>query len=182
MNTPYGVRRVTYSDYVASGKVLECVESLIRREVMPYYGNTHTEASHTGHVTTLLREQARARILKSCHADETTKLIFTNSGVTGVQPPLASQEIVNTFPLFVGSINRIIGMLGLRIPFNLNKKYALDSHIPAEERPVVLVSSYEHHSNELPWRETIADIFVVPQTQSGQVLNRSSTLQPFSPM
>ena len=31
------------------------------------------------------------------------------------------------------------------------------------ERPVVFIGPYEHHSNELPWRESIADVVTDPR-------------------
>ena len=45
---PYGVRRVTYADYTASGRSLTFVEDFIRDAVLPLYANTHTESSGTG--------------------------------------------------------------------------------------------------------------------------------------
>jgi selenocysteine lyase/cysteine desulfurase len=37
----------------------------------------------------------------------------------------------------------------------------------APERPVVFVGPFEHHSNELPWRESIADVVVIEQDEDG---------------
>jgi selenocysteine lyase/cysteine desulfurase len=34
---------------------------------------------------------------------------------------------------------------------------------------VVFIGPYEHHSNELPWRESIADVVVVPEDADGHV-------------
>ncbi|MGD8486507.1 MAG: aminotransferase, partial [Chloroflexota bacterium] len=40
---PFGVRRLTYADYTASGRSLGFIEDYIREQVMPLYANTHTE-------------------------------------------------------------------------------------------------------------------------------------------
>ena len=60
--TPFGLRRVTYADYTASGRSLSFIEDFIRETVLPLYANTHTESSGTGLQTTRFREDARAII------------------------------------------------------------------------------------------------------------------------
>ena len=42
---PFGLRRVTYADYTASGRALTFVEDYLRDAVLPLYANTHTESS-----------------------------------------------------------------------------------------------------------------------------------------
>ena len=37
------------------------------------------------------------------------------------------------------------------------------------ERPVVFIGPYEHHSNEIPWRETIADVVVIAEDHDGRI-------------
>jgi selenocysteine lyase/cysteine desulfurase len=37
------------------------------------------------------------------------------------------------------------------------------------DRPVVFVGPYEHHSNELPWRESVADVVTVPLDGTGAI-------------
>jgi selenocysteine lyase/cysteine desulfurase len=37
------------------------------------------------------------------------------------------------------------------------------------ERPVVFIGPYEHHSNELPWRESIADVVTIREDDAGRV-------------
>lgn len=44
-----------YMDHTASGQSLRCIEDVIAKEVLPYYGNTHTSATHTSSVSTLYR-------------------------------------------------------------------------------------------------------------------------------
>ena len=34
---------------------------------------------------------------------------------------------------------------------------------------MVFIGAYEHHSNELPWRESLADVVAIPLNDSGQI-------------
>ena len=150
METPYGRRRVTYADYTASGRALTFIEDFIRDQVLPSYANTHTESSGTGLQTTRLREEARAIIHEAVGGDEDSVVVFAGSGCTG-------------------AIAKLIGVLGLRIPSALEDNYHLTEHIPPAERPVIFLGPYEHHSNEVPWRETIADVVVIHEDVDGGV-------------
>jgi len=64
--------------------------------------------------------------------------------------------------IFCGSgatsaVNKLIGILELRT-------------VPVPEvRPVVFVGPYEHHSNELPWRESIAEVVVIGADRDGHI-------------
>ena len=76
--------------------------------------------------------------------------------------------------IFCGSgataaVAKLIGILELRIPNGLDDRYRLSARIPGRERPVVFVGPYEHHSNELPWRESIADVVVIAEDSDGHV-------------
>jgi hypothetical protein len=48
LDTPFGQRRMCYSDWTASGRSLTFIEEYIRTEVLPLYANTHSEAADTG--------------------------------------------------------------------------------------------------------------------------------------
>ena len=149
--TPFGLRRVTYADYTASGRSLSFIEDFIRENVLPLYANTHTETSGTGRQTTRFREDARDIIRTSVGGtSDEHAVIFAGSGSTGV-------------------IDRLINVLGLRVPVELDERYGLTSRIPAEQRPVVFVGPYEHHSNELPWRESIADVVEIGEDADGAI-------------
>src|SRR5689334_20289166 len=147
---PFGPRRVTYADYTASGRSVTFIEDFISDEVLPRYANTHTESSGTGLQTTRLREDARAIIRGAVGGDAQTCVIFCGSGCTG-------------------AVDKLIGIMNLRLPADLDDRYQLSSHIPAAERPVVFVGPFEHHSNELPWRESIADVVTIPEDRDGHI-------------
>ena len=150
IETPFGSRPLIYADYTASGRSLCFIEDFIRDEVLPYYANTHSETSFTGAQTTVLREQAREIIRQAVNGTHQDKVIFCGSGATS-------------------AINKLIDMLNLRLSQDLLDDYGLDGVIPVKHRPAVFVGPYEHHSNELPWRESIADVVVIPLNSAGQL-------------
>eukprot|EP00045_Choanoeca_perplexa_P002231 m.23525 g.23525 ORF g.23525 m.23525 type:complete len:561 (-) comp11398_c0_seq2:38-1720(-) len=138
--TPYGSVPLVYADYTASGRSLASIETRLQQHVLPSYANTHTDASFTGRTTGRLREEARATILAACggNVDEHA-VIFSGPGSTS-------------------AIATMISILQLHSSSKLKRK----------RRPVVFVSSMEHHSNEVSWRETKADVVRVPMDDKGQ--------------
>lgn len=150
IRTPFGDMPLIYADYTASGRALTFIEDYIRQQVLPYYANTHTETSYSGAQTTAFREEARDEVRRAVNGGGEDKVIFCGPGATA-------------------AINKLIDILGLRLPRELSQRYDLESNIPADQRPVVFIGPYEHHSNELPWRESIADVVSMPLTEHGQI-------------
>ncbi|ASM74470.1 MULTISPECIES: aminotransferase class V-fold PLP-dependent enzyme [Roseobacteraceae] len=132
---PFGPRALIYADYVASGRSINFIEDAIRKHVLPFYGNTHTETSFTGRRSTQLRELARETVRKSMGADANHAVIFAGSGATG-----AADKLV-----------RALSMQGLN------------------QEAVVFIGPYEHHSNDLIWRESGAQIVRIPLNNEGSV-------------
>lgn len=139
IHTPFGVRTLTYADYTASGRSLDFIEDAIRHHVLPFYANTHTEANATGQQTTAFREQARQQIREAVNASIDDLVIFCGSGATS-------------------AINTLISQIGLRQLSESEKSEVC-----------VFIGPYEHHSNELPWRELGIKVIRIPESKDGGV-------------
>ena len=141
---PFGDRMITYADFTASGRSLHCIEDYLRRTVLVEYANTHTEDSVTGLRTTERCHEVAAMVKRSVGADpEGDVVLWCGTGSTG-------------------SIKRFQEILGLAIPPGCDVETC-----GGRGRPTVIVGPYEHHSNEITWRETTARVLQCPLDANG---------------
>ncbi|MBU0551060.1 aminotransferase class V-fold PLP-dependent enzyme [Myxococcota bacterium] len=146
---PFGPRMLTYADHTASGRAVDFIEDYLRHTALVEYGNTHTEDSYTGRRTTLRAEEAAAMVKAGVGADERDVVLFCGTGSTG-------------------AIARFQEILRLKIAPGADKAKARAA-VGLDERPLVIVGPYEHHSNEISWRETLAEVVECPMDEAGLI-------------
>ncbi|TVU51283.1 hypothetical protein EJB05_02694, partial [Eragrostis curvula] len=149
-DTPFGRRVLTYADQTASGRSLRHIEDYLVKEVLPFYGNTHTEDSHVGSKTTRLVHKA-ARYVKRCMgAGAGDALLFCGAGTTA-------------------AIKRLQEVIGVAAPSAELLRGRLAAQLRTQERWVVFVGPYEHHSNLLSWRRSLADVVEIGVDDDGLI-------------
>ena len=158
--TPFGRRLMVYCDYTASGRCLRFVESYLQ-SLQRVYANTHTEDDITGRSMSQLLHEAEDAIKKSVNAGPNGRIIACGTGATGAIDKLQQIVGVAMAPATRQNLHDIIDRSGI----------AADEFQAAmrKTQPVVFVGPYEHHSNEISWRQCLAETVEVQLDASGQV-------------
>jgi selenocysteine lyase/cysteine desulfurase len=144
--TPFGLRRILYADWTASGRLYRPLEEKISRWMGPFMANTHTESNMTGSYMTEAYKEAKRMIKQHVNANEHDAVILDGFGMTSV-------------------INKLQRMLGVRVP----EKWRHRLQLSEEERPVVFLTHMEHHSNHTSWLETLCEVVILKPTDQGEV-------------
>jgi len=148
-DTPFGTRLQVYADYTASGKSLILIEKYMV-ELQKLYANTHTNDSMTGRVMTDILHLAEAKIKKFLHADDNYYIVPTGSGATGA----------------IVKLSEILGLyISPSLKIRLQKKFDMSTN----DRPVVFIGPYEHHSNILIWKESYAEVVEIGLNSDGDI-------------
>ena len=162
VSTPYGERPMVYADYTASGRQLAFVEDYLHG-LAGLYANSHTEDSTTGRTATRLLHDAETAIKRHVNAGPGGKVLCVGTGSTGAIHKL--QEILG-----IAVPPATLRDLGARLAAELGDDRA--GRLVADLRqhgPVVFVGPYEHHSNEVTWREGLCTVVEIALDADGQV-------------
>jgi selenocysteine lyase/cysteine desulfurase len=162
VTTPFGERLMVYADYTASGRCLAMIEKYIQN-LQRIYANTHTEDDISGRSMTRLLEAAEHAIKHSVNAGPDGRIICVGTGATGAIDKL--QQIIGVAlpPATRQNLTRM-----MEEALGAEAHAAFSEHLQ-KQQPVVFVGPYEHHSNEISWRENLATVVEVRLDADGSV-------------
>lgn len=142
-----GVNKENYFDYTASGLAYEPIERRLQ-EVLTTYANTHSEFASDAKTTSFYYDIARENLKKHLGLEKDFVLLPCGSGATG-------------------AIKKFQELLGLYIPPATRARFNFNAN--TMEKPLILVGPFEHHSNEISYREALCDIIRIPLDTTGNV-------------
>jgi selenocysteine lyase/cysteine desulfurase len=161
-DTPFGRRLMVYCDYTASGRCLIFVERYLQT-LQRIYANTHTEDDLTGRSMSRLLHAAERTIKRAVNAGPHGRIIACGTGATGAIDKLQQILGVALSPATRKAVGDELREFFGEQRFEEFRRYQ-QSH-----QPVVFVGPYEHHSNEVTWRQGLATVVEVNLTADGGV-------------
>ncbi len=162
IDTAFGQRLMVYCDYTASGRSLHFVERYLQG-LLQTYANTHTEDDVTGRSTSKLLHEAERAIKQAVNAGPRGKIVACGTGATGAIDKL--QQILG---VAIAPATR--SLLGEQTTQFLGAGPAAEFvRFQQQHQPVVFVGPYEHHSNEISWRQGLATVVEVDLAADGSV-------------
>ena len=139
---------VRYFDYTASGLAYAPIERRIAK-YLKTYANTHSESASNALKTQKRYEKARQRLKDALGLDERFYLISAGCGATG-------------------AIKKFEEIMGLYLPPMSANRLGEES-LKGANLPLVIISPYEHHSNEISLREGLCEVVRIPLSKSGEI-------------
>ncbi len=140
-----GKNKKQYFDYTASALAFRPIENRLR-DVLETYANTHSKESSNAKITTLYYEGARKNLAKSLNLNDKFAILPCGSGSTA-------------------AIKKLQELLGLYIPPASKKRYKIN--IDKKKLPLVIIGAYEHHSNEISFREALCEVKRIKLNKDG---------------
>ncbi|WP_373070041.1 aminotransferase class V-fold PLP-dependent enzyme [Sulfurimonas sp.] len=142
-----GQNRDNYFDYTASGLAYAPIEQRVQ-EVLNTYANTHSEFASDAKTTSFYYDIARENLKKHLELSKDFVLLPCGTGATG-------------------AIKKFQELLGLYIPPATKARFNINMN--EIEKPLIVIGPFEHHSNEISYREAICDTIRIPLNESGNV-------------
>jgi selenocysteine lyase/cysteine desulfurase len=142
-----GINKKNYFDYTASGLAYKPIEKRIT-EVLKTYANTHSEFASDSRRTANYYDIARDRLKTYLCLKNDFVLLPCGTGATG-------------------AIKKFQELLGIYLPPATKSRLKLNYE--NIKKPLVIVGPFEHHSNEISYREALCDIKRVPLCKNGNV-------------
>lgn len=142
-----GKNKKEYFDYTASGLAFRQIENRIH-DVLETYANTHSKEASNADITTNYYEKARTNLASNLGISDEFVILPSGCGTTG-------------------AIKHFQELLGLYIPPATKKRFGFEINL--KSAPLVLVGPYEHHSNEVSFREALCEIQRINLDKNGLV-------------
>ncbi|RXK06650.1 aminotransferase class V-fold PLP-dependent enzyme [Halarcobacter bivalviorum] len=142
-----GKSKNKYFDYTASGLAFRQIENRIR-DVLETYANTHSKESLNANITNQYYLEAIDSLCSSLELNEEFTVIPTGCGATA-------------------AIKKFQELIGVYIPPATLKRFGIS--VAKKKLPLIIVGPYEHHSNEVSYREALCEVQRIRLTDEGLV-------------
>jgi selenocysteine lyase/cysteine desulfurase len=139
-NLIIGKNKESYFDYTASGLAFQPIEDRVQ-EVLTTYANTHSEFAGDAKTTSFNYDIARIKVREYLELGNEFVVLPCGTGATG-------------------AIKKFQELLGLYIPPATRSRFNI--HFENLEKPLIIVGPFEHHSNEISYREALCDTVRIP--------------------
>ena len=142
-----GKNKKEYFDYTASGLAFRQIENRIH-DVLETYANTHSKEASNADTTSNYYEEARKNLAKNLELNDEFAVLPSGCGTTA-------------------AIKKFQELLGLYIPPATIKRFGIT--VAKKKLPLIIVGPYEHHSNEVSYREALCEVKRIKLTNDGLV-------------
>lgn len=142
-----GKSKKEYFDYTASGLGFRQIENRIR-DVLETYANTHSKESANANITNQYYNEALESLKNSLELNDEFSIIPSGCGATA-------------------AIKKFQELLGLYIPPATIKRFSIT--VAKKKLPLIIVGPYEHHSNEISYREALCEVIRINLNKDGLI-------------
>ncbi|WP_419777220.1 aminotransferase class V-fold PLP-dependent enzyme [Malaciobacter marinus] len=142
-----GQHKNLYFDYTASGLAFEPIEARIN-QVLQTYANTHSKEASMADTTSNYFEEARENLKKMFELDENFTILPGGCGATA-------------------AIKHFQELMGVYIPPATKQRFNIN--VDKSKLPLVIIGPYEHHSNDVSYREALCESIRIKLDKNGLV-------------